>query len=107
MHSPTSFITRMRWQVELYFKWIKQHLRNKAFLVTYENAVKTPIWIAVCTWVLIAIVRKRPNLEISTHEMLQILSLTLFEKTPLHELLTLGVPEPIQPQPYSQLNLLD
>lgn len=98
---------KMRWQVELFFKWIKQHLRIKVFYGTTENAVKTQIWIAVCTYVLVAIVRKRLNLEASMHEILQILSLTLFEKTPLDELLTLTVPELIQSQIHNQLNLLD
>ena len=79
---------RLRWQVELFFKWIKQHLRIKRFFGTSENAVKTQIWIAVAVYVLVAIVRKRLNLELSLHEMLQILSLTPFEKTPLFQLLT-------------------
>jgi DDE family transposase/uncharacterized protein DUF4372 len=80
---------RLRWQVELFFKWIKQHLRIKAFYGTSENAVKTQIWTAVCVYVLVAIVRKRLKLEASMHELLQILSLTLFEQTPLDQLLTL------------------
>jgi hypothetical protein len=79
---------RCRWQVELFFKWIKQHLRIKRFFGTSENAVKTQIWIAVAVYVFIAIVRKRLNLELSLHEMLQILSVTPFEKTPLFQLLT-------------------
>lgn len=79
---------RQRWQVELFFKWIKQHLRIKAFLGTSENAVKTQIWIAVCTYVLIAIVKKRLHLPHSLYEILQILSLTMFETTPLNQLLT-------------------
>jgi hypothetical protein len=79
---------RQRWQVELFFKWIKQHLRIKSFLGTSENAVKTQIWIAVCTYVLIAIIKKRLHLTHSLHEILQILSLTMFEKTPIHQLLT-------------------
>ena len=78
---------RQRWQVELFFKWIKQHLRIKAFLGTSENAVKTQIWIAVCTYVLIAIVKKRLKLEHSLYEILQILSLTMFETTPINQLL--------------------
>ena len=82
---------KMRWQVELFFKWIKQHLRIKAFFGTSENAVKSQIWIAVCTYVLVAIVRKRLKLEASMHEILQILSLSLFEKTSLDQLLTLDV----------------
>jgi IS4 transposase len=98
---------RMRWQVELFFKWIKQHLRIKAFYGISENAVKTQIWIAVCTYVLVAIVRKRLNVDASMHEILQILSLSLFEKTPLDELLTLNVTAPTQPQIDNQLNLLD
>ena len=78
---------RQRWQVELFFKWIKQHLRIKAFLGTSENAVKTQIWIAVCTYVLIAIVKKRLKLPHSLYELLQILSLTMFETTPINQLL--------------------
>ena len=79
---------RQRWQVELFFKWIKQHLRIKAFLGTSENAVKTQIWIAVCTYVRIAIVKKRLHLPHSLYEILQILSLTMFETTPINQLLT-------------------
>ena len=78
---------RQRWQVELFFKWIKQHLRIKAFLGTSENAVKTQIWIAVCTYVLIAILKKRLKLSHSLYEILQILSLTMFETTPINQLL--------------------
>jgi hypothetical protein len=76
-------IYKLRWQVELFFKWIKQHLRIKAFYGTSENAVKTQIWIAVSVYVLVAIVRKRLGLEASLYQILQILSLTLFEKTPI------------------------
>src|SRR5205807_4813449 len=76
-------IHKSRWQVELFFKWIKQHLRIKAFYGTSENAVKTQIWIAVSVYVLVAIVRKRMGLEASLYQILQILSLTLFEKTPI------------------------
>jgi hypothetical protein len=78
---------RCRWQVELFFKWIKQHLRIKAFFGTNENAVKTQIWIAVATYVLIAIVKKRAALPHSLYELLQILSLTMFETTPINQLL--------------------
>src|ERR1019366_9025831 len=74
---------RQRWQVELFFKWIKQHLRIKAFYGTSENAVKTQIWIAVSIYVLVAIVRKRLKLEASLYQILQILSVTLSEKTPI------------------------
>jgi len=76
-------IYKLRWQVELFFKWIKQHLRIKAFYGTSENAVKTQIWIAVSVYVLVAIVRKRLMLPISLYQILQILSVTLFEKTPI------------------------
>jgi Domain of unknown function (DUF4372)/Transposase DDE domain len=76
-------IYEQRWQVELFFKWIKQHLRIKAFYGTSENAVKTQIWIAVSVYVLVAIVRKRLGLEATLYQILQILSVTLFEKTPI------------------------
>jgi len=100
-------IYKARWQVELFFKWIKQHLRIKAFYGTSENAVKTQIWIAVSVYVLVAIVRKRLRLEISLYQILQILSVTLFEKTPLLQVL-----QPIDSQEHSphcvnQLNLFD
>jgi hypothetical protein len=84
-------IYKCRWQVELFFKWIKQHLRIKAFYGTSENAVKTQIWIAVSIYVLVAIVRKRLGLAASLYQALQILSVTLFEKTPI--LCALQVPE--------------
>ncbi len=79
---------RCRWQVELFFKWIKQHLRIKKFYGTSENAVKTQIWIAISVYVLVAIVKKRIKTEASLYTILQILSLTLFEKTPIDQLLT-------------------
>ena len=74
-----------RWQVELFFKWIKQHLRIKRFFGTSENAVKTQIWIAVSVYVLVAIVKKRLGLDASLYTLLQILSVTLFEKMPLQQ----------------------
>lgn len=74
---------RCRWQVELFFKWIKQHLRIKAFYGTSENAVKTQIWIAVCTYLLVAIVRKRLSPEANLYTFLQVLSVTILEKTPI------------------------
>jgi hypothetical protein len=76
-------IYKSRWQVELFFKWIKQHLRIKAFYGTSENAVKTQIWIAISVYVLVAIARKRLGLEASLYQILQILSVSLFEKTPI------------------------
>ena len=83
---PALTITQLyksRWQVELFFKWIKQHLRIKAFYGTSENAVKTQIWVALSVYVLVAIVRKRLALDVSLYKLLQILSVTLFEKTPI------------------------
>jgi Domain of unknown function (DUF4372)/Transposase DDE domain len=82
---------KRRWQVELFFRWIKQHLRIKSFFGTSENAVKTQIWIAVSVYVLVAIVRKRLGLQVSLYQILQILSVTLFEKVPI--LRALEVPD--------------
>jgi hypothetical protein len=79
---------RCRWQVELFFRWIKQHLRIKAFYGTSENAVRTQVWIAISVYVLVAIVKKRLNLERSLHSILQILSLSLLEKTPILQALS-------------------
>ena len=76
---------KARWQVELFFKWIKQHLRIKKFYGNSENAVKSQIWIAVSVYVLVAIVKKRLNLDASLYTLLQILSVTLFEKMPLQQ----------------------
>ena len=78
---------RCRWQVELFFKWIKQHLRIKAFFGTSENAVKSQIWIAVSTYVLVAILRRRLNIDNSLYTLLQVLSLTLFERASINQLL--------------------
>jgi len=96
---------RCRWQVELFFKWIKQHLRIKVFFGTSENAVKTQIWIAVSVYVLVAIVKKRLNLPASLYEILQILSLTMFERIPLDQLLNKIVADDIQSFPSNQLDL--
>lgn len=79
---------KLRWQVELFFKWIKQHLRIKAFYGTSENAVKTQVWTAITVYVLVAIVKKRLDLPLPLYTILQILSVALFEKTPLVQLLT-------------------
>lgn len=78
---------KSRWQVELFFKWIKQNLRIKAFVGNSANAVKTQIWIAICTYVLVAIIRKRLQLQASLHTILQVLSLSLFDRITLHDLL--------------------
>jgi IS4 transposase len=79
---------RCRWQIELFFKWIKQHLRIKSFFGTSQNAVKTQIWIAVCVYVLIAIVKKRLALDASLYSILQLISVTAFEKIPIDQLLS-------------------
>jgi len=96
---------RCRWQVELFFKWIKQHLRIKAFFGTSENAVRSQIWIAVSAYVLVAIVKKRLHLSASLYEILQILSLTMFEKIPLDQLLARTMSDEIQPGSDNQLIL--
>ena len=88
---------KCRWQVELFFKWIKQHLRIKRFYGTSENAVKTQVWIAISVYVLVAIIKKKLRLNVSLHTLLQILSLTLFEKLPLKQAVA-GI-EPIANQP--------
>ena len=98
---------KCRWQVELFFKWIKQHLRIKAFFGTSENAVKSQIWIAVSVYVLVAIVKKRLALTASLYEILQILSLTLFEKTPVNGLFDSGRSHNILEQRPNQLNLFN
>lgn len=98
---------RCRWQVELFFKWIKQHLRIKRFYGTTANAVKTQIWIAITVYVLVAIVKKRLNTDASLYTILQVLSLTLFEKTSLDQLLTnIEMPMTTQ-QNDNQLNLFN
>lgn len=98
---------RHRWQIELFFKWIKQHLRIKAFFGTSENAVKTQIWIAVSVYVLVAIVKKHFRLSASLHDLLQILSLTLFEQEPIDQVLTLAPPGPHMPDHSNQLTLFE
>ena len=90
---------KARWQVELFFKWIKQHLRIKKFYGTTENAVKTQIWIAISIYVLIAIIKKRLKLAPSLYGLLQLLSLTLFEKTTLQALLQGATTHENQPTP--------
>ena len=100
-------IYKARWQVELFFKWIKQHLRIKTFYGTSSNAVKTQIWIAVSVYVLVAIVRKRLGLEVSLYQILQILSVTLFEKTPILQALQPSDSRENLPDSANQLNLFD
>ncbi len=98
---------RCRWQVELFFKWIKQHLRIKRFFGTSENAVKTQVWIAIAVYVLVAIVKKRMNADASLYTILQIYSLTLFEKTPMNQLLSFTGENDKETHDANQLNLFD
>ena len=98
---------KSRWQIELFFKWIKQHLRIKAFFGTSENVVKTQIWIAISVYVLVAIVKKELRLERSLYEILQVLSLTLFEKTPLLQALQAEIDASEQDTDRNQLRLFD
>ncbi|HXJ06676.1 MAG TPA: transposase, partial [Candidatus Acidoferrum sp.] len=105
---PTLLIPQLykcRWQVELFFKWIKQHLRIKALYGLSENAVKTQIWTAIAVYVLVAIVRKRLRLDLELHAMLQILSVSLFEKIPLIQVLTQTTPQPEDPLAAKQLQM--
>ena len=98
---------KCRWQVELFFKWIKQHLRIKAFFGTNENAVKTQIWIAISVYVLVAIIKKPIGFKASLYTILQILSFMLFEKTPLDQLLNNTALLKLNPEPSTQLNLFN
>ncbi len=98
---------KSRWQVELFFKWIKQHLRIKRFIGNSENAVKTQIWCAVATYVLIAIVKKELQIDASLYTLLQILSVSVFEKTPLQQVLQGGAPGNNAAANPNQLNLFD
>jgi hypothetical protein len=108
LSAPTiTELYRCRWQVELFFKWIKQHLRIKSFFGASENAVKTQVWIAVTVYVLVAIIRKRLNIQASLYSILQILSLTVFETIPINQLLT-GCDQNMKDHdPHNQLNLFD
>ena len=98
---------KCRWQVELFFKWIKQHLKIKHFFGTTENAVKTQVWIAISVYVLVAIIKKRLDLDASIYTILQILSLTMFEKIPLLQLLSQAEPTDQSHPSHNQLNLFD
>jgi len=100
-----ALLYKQRWQVELFFRWIKQHLRIKAFFGTSENAVKTQVWIAISVYVLVAIVKKRLHLRPSLYTILQILSISVFEKEPLFHILTNYEHSGLRPEPDNQLNL--
>jgi hypothetical protein len=98
---------RARWQVELFFRWIKQHLRIKAFYGTSENAVKTQVWIALAVYVLVAIIKQRLGLHLSLYKILQILSITIFEKTPILEVFSHFAAESEASTVANQLRLFD
>ena len=98
---------RYRWRVEIFFKWIKQHLRIKSFYGTSENAVKTQIWIAISTYVLVAIMKKRLKIDLSLYTILQILSISLFEKMPILQALTADDYMETITMGHKQLNLFD
>ena len=98
---------RSRWQVELFFKWIKQHLRIKSFYGTSENAVKTQIWIAISVYVIVAILKKQLRLPYSLYTILQVLSVSVFERISLYQLLTKTNYKTENPMLSNQLNLFD
>jgi len=102
-----TLLYRYRWQIELFFKWVKQHLRIKVFWGESPNAVKTQIWVAVCTYVLAAILKKELEISISMNEMLQILSVSPFDKTPVNQLLTNQSYKNSDPNNPNQLILFD
>lgn len=96
---------KQRWQVELFFKWIKQNLRIKTFYGTSENAVKTQIWIAISVYLIVAIIRKRLRIEVSLYTMLQVLSVTIFERIELIQLLAINRYNDNTDENHNQLNL--
>ena len=107
---PALTIARLykcRWQIELFFKWIKQHLRIKAFYGTSDNAVKIQVWIAISVYVLVAIVRKELGIDRSLNEILQILSVTIFEKTPIFQALSEQKTQDSSPDQCNQMMLFD
>jgi hypothetical protein len=102
-----SQLYKARWRVELFFRWIKQHLRIQSFYGTSENAVKTQIWTALSVYLLVAILKKNLSLDLSLYKILQILSVTLFEKTPILQVISNAHSQPIDPYSANQLNLFD
>jgi len=98
---------RKRWHVELFFKWIKQHLRIKAFYGTSPNALKTQVWTAVCAYVLVAIAKRELNLDLSLYTILQILSVSLFDKTPILQAFSDTPPQIAEIKNHKQLKLFD
>jgi hypothetical protein len=109
-HLPALTVARLyksRWQVELFFRWIKQHLRIRTFFGISENAVKTQIWTALSAYVLAAIVKKRLGIDVSLYSFLQVLGVTIFERTPVFELFREPSSDALTPLPANQLTLLD
>ncbi|WP_277059035.1 transposase, partial [Trichlorobacter lovleyi] len=100
-------IYKQRWQIELFFKWLKQHLRIKAFYGTSANAVKTQIWIAACAYLLIAITKKRLKLDCSLYTFLNIIEVTIFEKKPIFQIVSDALKQDSPPPIGKQLNLFD
>lgn len=96
-----------RWQIELFFKWIKQHLKIKKFMGETENAVKTQIWIAICTYLLVAIAKKMCKSDLSLYQILQILSVSAFDKTPLNQLITKQDLQKVKVEAHNQLSIFD
>ena len=98
-------IFKLRWQIELFFRWIKQHLRIKSFFGTSANAVKTQVWVALCIYLLVAIMKKRLNLPGSLHTLLQILEVNLFEKKPIQQLVRDAMKQITEPEISNQADL--
>ena len=105
--SDIAQLYKHRWKIELFFKWIKQHLKIKSFWGNTENAVKTQIWIAIITYVLVAIAKKRFKVEKSLYEMLQIISINIFDKTQLNQLFKKSDYNNFKEQNTNQLNMFD
>lgn len=101
-----ALLYKHRWQIELFFKWIKQHLRIKVFWGQNANAVKSQVWVAVCTYVLVAILKEKLNLALTMNQILQILSISPFDKTPVNQLLNKTILQESEPTVSNQLNLL-
>ena len=105
LHIPHLY--KLRWRVELFFKWIKQHLRIKAFYGTSDNAVLVQVWTAISVFVIVALLRKRLRIEMDMYRILQILSLHVFEKVPIHQLLTEAKPQTVEDANCNQLTLFN
>lgn len=105
--TEVAILYKHRWKIELFFKWIKQHLKVKSFWGQSENAVKTQVWIAVSVYVLVAIAKKKFLLEQSLYEILQILSISIFDRTPINELFQLTQKQYFKEQNHNQLKMFD